>query len=61
MTRELEEGETQDMFSELAGIRMAFFHIRDLVTDFDDVFMDAMTHIREDDANDEDAPAPEEE
>lgn len=46
-----EENETEEhqMFSELAGLRMTFFHLRDLITDFDEAFLDAMTHQRDDD------------
>lgn len=47
-----------DVFGELAGLRMAFLHIRDLITDFDEAFMIAMSHQREDDQDDEE---PEEE
>lgn len=43
-----------DVFGELAGLRMAFLHIRDLITDFDEAFMVAMSHQREDDDEDED-------
>lgn len=39
-------------FEELAGLRMTFLHIRDLVTDFDEAFMEAMHHQRK--ADDED-------
>lgn len=42
-----------DFFSELAGLRMSLLHIRDLVTDFDEAFMIAMSHQREDDGEDE--------
>lgn len=44
-----------DVFGELAGLRMAFLHIRDLITDFDEAFMIAMSHQREDDDEEEDA------
>ena len=42
-----------DLFSELAGLRMSFLHIRDLITDFDEAFMISMSHVREDDEDDE--------
>jgi len=42
-----------DVFGELAGIRMAFLHLRDLITDFDEAFMIAMSHQREDDSEDD--------
>lgn len=42
-----------DVFGELAGIRMAFLHLRDLITDFDEAFMIAMSHQREDDEEEE--------
>lgn len=38
-----------DFFSELAGLRMSLLHLRDLITDFDEAFMIAMSHQREDD------------
>jgi hypothetical protein len=46
------EGES-DIFGELAGLRMAFLHLRDLITDFDEAFMIAMSHQREDDSENE--------
>lgn len=49
-----------DVFGELAGVRMAFLHLRDLITDFDEAFMIAMSHQRDDDAEDEDEEADEE-
>lgn len=42
-----------EMFSDLAGLRMTFFHLRDLITDFDEAFLDAMTHQREGDGSGE--------
>lgn len=36
-------------FEELAGLRMTLLHLRDLVTDFDEAFMEAMAHQREED------------
>lgn len=47
--------EQGDLFLELSGLRMSFLHIRDLITDFDEAFMDAMSHQREDD---EETPSP---
>ncbi len=44
-----EEATEGEMFQELAGLRMALFNLRDLITDFDEAFLDAMTHQREDD------------
>ena len=38
-----------EMFQELAGLRMALFNLRDLITDFDEAFLDAMTNQRDDD------------
>ncbi|MGM9993030.1 MAG: hypothetical protein ACI376_09365 [Candidatus Bruticola sp.] len=35
------------IFGELAGARMAFIHLRDLIADFDDAFMVAMASQRE--------------
>lgn len=46
--------EPGEMFSDLAGLRMTFLHLRDLITDFDEAFMDAMTHQREEDESDDD-------
>jgi hypothetical protein len=47
-----------EMFADLAGLRMTLFHLRDLITDFDEAFLDAMTHQRETDgpelSNDDD-------
>lgn len=53
---EAAEGE---VFQELAGLRMTFLHLRDLITDFDEAFLDAMTHLRE--ADEEEAGDEEEE
>jgi len=50
-----EANEDSDVFGELAGLRMAFLHIRDLITDFDEAFMIAMSHQREDDEDDEES------
>lgn len=41
--------EEEDFFSELAGLRMSFLHLRDLITEFDEAFMIAMSNQREDD------------
>lgn len=48
MQEEVEAAEGA-MFQELAGLRMALFNLRDLITDFDEAFLDAMTHQRDDD------------
>ncbi len=45
--------EDVDLFSELAGLRMSFLHLRDLITDFDEAFMVAMSHQRDDDDGEE--------
>ena len=48
-----------DFFTELAGLRMSFLHLRDLITDFDEAFMIAMSHQREDDEEEqEEEPSP---
>ena len=47
-----EDAAEGEMFQELTGLRMALFNIRDLITDFDEAFLDAMTHQREDDEGD---------
>lgn len=44
-----DQAEEFDIFNELAGLRMSFLHVRDLITDFDEAFMIAMSHQREDD------------
>jgi cytochrome c-type biogenesis protein CcmE len=55
LPRLMQEDQPTEMFSDLAGLRMTFFHLRDLITDFDEAFLDAMTHVREDgDAEEED-------
>ncbi len=43
--------EEAPVFNELAGARMAFIHLRDLIADFDDAFMVAMASQREADGN----------
>ncbi len=42
-----EEENKAPVFEDLAGLRMAFLHLRDLVCDFEDAFMEAMHHQRE--------------
>lgn len=37
----------QSMEEEIAGLRMTLLHLRDLVTDFDNVFLDSMFHDRQ--------------
>lgn len=49
LMQEDDQGGEGEMFSELAGLRMTLFHLRDLITDFDEAFLDAMTHLREGD------------
>ena len=39
--------EMQDFQSELAGFRMSMLHMRDLVSEFDGAYLDAMSHERE--------------
>lgn len=56
MEEDAAEGYT--LFEELAGARMAFMHLKDLVEDFDQAFLEAMAHQREDDGNDERLPEP---
>ncbi len=43
--------ELPTLFDELAAARMTFLHIKDLVEDFEEIFMLAMAHQREDDGN----------
>jgi hypothetical protein len=47
LPRLLGEGQSLAFHDELAGMRMALLHLRDLVTDFDSAFLDAMLHERE--------------
>lgn len=51
---EPKEGESSAIFEELTGLRMAFLHVRDLVTDFDEAFMEAMHHQRQHDEEEAD-------
>ncbi len=45
-------GETEEtLFDELAGLRMALLNLRDLVSEFDESFLEAMLHQREADAD----------
>ncbi len=48
----LTEDKALPLFEELTGLRMALLHLRDLVEDFDDSFMEAMHHEREQDEGD---------
>ena len=49
LPRLLQEGtqESNCIEEEITGLRMALLHLRDLVTDFDNTFLEAMTHERE--------------
>lgn len=53
LPRLMQEEVEGEMFSDLAGLRMTFFNLRDLITDFDEAFLDAMTHQREGDGSGE--------
>lgn len=53
--------EGYSMFEELAGARMAFMNLKDLVEDFDEAFLESMAHQREEDGNDATLPTPGEE
>lgn len=44
-----DEAEGYTMEEEIAGMRMALLHMKDLIEDFEEVFLDAMAHQREDD------------
>ncbi|MBQ7502236.1 hypothetical protein IJT93_05900 [bacterium] len=46
--------ESERVFDDLAGVRMAFIHMRDLIADFEDAFMDAIDDMHSDDNEDED-------
>ena len=57
------EGEETPIFRELSRVRMALIHLRDLIADFDESFMEAMASQREIDAQnraeeDEEEPLP---
>ena len=52
LPRLMGEGETLSFHDELAGLRMALLHLRDLVADFDSAFLDAMLHDRTGSADD---------
>ncbi len=56
MEEDAAEGYT--LFEELAGARMAFVQMKDLVEDFDEAFLEAMAHQREDDGNEDRLPEP---
>lgn len=45
---------TETLFNELAGLRMALLNMRDLITEFDEAFLEAMLHQRE--ADEAEAP-----
>ena len=47
LPRLLGEGQALGFHDELAGLRMALLHMRDLVTEFDSAFLDAMLHERD--------------
>ena len=53
--------EGYSMFEELAGARMAFINLKDLLDDFDEAFLESKSHQREDDGNDSTLPVPGEE
>lgn len=40
---------TYTAFEDLAGMRMALLHMRDLIEDFEEAFLEAMANQREDD------------
>lgn len=61
LPRLMQEDDQGEMFSDLAGLRMTFIHLRDLITDFDEAFLDAMTHLREGDGEDADESEDEDE
>jgi hypothetical protein len=60
LPRLMEEDEAlgYTLFEELAGARMAFVQMKDLVEDFDEAFLEAMAHQREDDGNEDRLPEP---
>lgn len=52
-----ELSESERVFDDLAGVRMAFIHMRDLIVDFEDAFMDAIDDLHGED-EDEDGSDP---
>lgn len=54
LVSESDETKDSEIFADLAGLRMTLFHLRDLITDFDEAFLDAMTHLRDGDEPGED-------
>ncbi len=48
LIREKVVSEPLSLYDELAGLRMSLLHLRDLVTEYDEAFFDAMHHQRED-------------
>ncbi len=53
LMKEHESDSEDSIFEELAGLRMTLMHLRDLITDYDEAFLDAMTHQREADEDEE--------
>lgn len=54
LLQQTEEPEIYTALEDLTGLRMALLHLHDLISDFEDAFMDSMTHEREtDDVDDE--------
>ncbi len=47
LTRENPDAEPLPLYDELAGLRMSFLHLRDLMHDFDEAFFEAMHYQRE--------------
>jgi hypothetical protein len=60
LTNDAPSADQMPLYEELAGLRMALLHMRDLIGEFDDHFMDAMAHDREDDPTVEKWENPEE-
>ncbi len=53
-----ESDETSDIFDELAGLRMELIHMKDLIEDYEEAFLEAMEDQRKADGNEERLPEP---
>ncbi|MCR5661964.1 MAG: hypothetical protein K6G50_07535 [bacterium] len=55
---ETNSDEPSDLFDELAGLRMELIHMKDLIEDYEDAFLEAMEDQRKADGNEERLPDP---
>lgn len=49
---------SDELFDELAGLRMELIHMKDLIEDYEDAFLEAMEEQRKADGNEERLPVP---